>query len=132
MSLHAPHPFALAAAVLVAVAAALIVESPGPSAAPTVERPPRRSRWKRRSSAQVDTIRPTAKLATTRHSAELTNAAEGHAATLARSGAFAHEVPGQKPFSLRLQSYYARERLRVLGHGREHLLGALERLARRR
>jgi uncharacterized protein YkwD len=56
---------------------------------------------------QVSDLRRSAHLARPRHSEELTQAAEWHAATLARSGTFGHHAPGEKSFSLRLQSFYS-------------------------
>jgi uncharacterized protein YkwD len=105
---HGPRP-PIAAVGLVAVAAFVTaVLAAGPAAlgasavklqaVDAIERPIER---------RVDDLRRAADLPRTRHSQELTDAAESHAATLGRSGTFSHHAPGEKAFSLRLQSFYS-------------------------
>lgn len=105
MSLYKRHTVTLAGAAALAATAAALIGSTGAASAPAARLQPV-DQVESPIERRVATLRRAARLPTTRHSPALTNAAEAHAATLARSGVFAHEVPGQKPFSQRLQSYY--------------------------
>ena len=58
--------------------------------------------------ARVAAIRQAAGLPRVRYSGGLSDAAEAHAASLARTGTFGHLSPGGKSFSRRLQSFYSR------------------------
>jgi uncharacterized protein YkwD len=90
-----------------ALAAAALVDPPRAAGAPTVTLRPA-SALESSIVAGVGAIRKDAGLRRVRHSGGLTDAAESHAAWLARTGTFGHRSPGQKPFSRRLQSFYSK------------------------
>lgn len=104
---HSSRPPIAALGLPVAALAALAVLLAGASAtaAPQVELRPVNS-LERPIEQRIDALRRAASLPGVRHSQGLTEAAERHAATLARSGTFTHRAPGEKPFSLRLRASY--------------------------
>jgi uncharacterized protein YkwD len=91
------------AAALAALAA--LVASPPSSAAPTVRLAPANV-IEEPIESRVAALRRAGDLAGVRHSPELARAAEAHARALARTGTFAHDIPGGKPFAARLQRFY--------------------------
>jgi uncharacterized protein YkwD len=89
-------------------AAAALTGGPGGSAlgAPSITLRPVNT-LERPIERIVQGIRRDARVTPTRRSAELSRAAESHAATLARSGTFGHRAPGQRRFQQRLLRFYS-------------------------
>ena len=103
---HRSRSLVAAVGLLTAAATlAALLAAPPAQSAPTVELRPVNA-IERPIAAHIDTLRQAAKLPSVRHSPGLTNAAERHAATLARSGTFSHRAPGEKPFTQRLSAFY--------------------------
>lgn len=99
----------IAAAGVVALVAAILaglVPSPAAQAAQEVQLVPVDA-LEQPIVRQVRALRVAADLARIQRSQELTDAAERHAAALARSGTFTHQAPGEKPFTARLQASYS-------------------------
>jgi uncharacterized protein YkwD len=91
-------------AAALAVLAALVASAPS-SGAPTLRLAPA-DHIEEPIESRVDALRRAGDLRGVRHSPALAEAAEAHAQALARSGTFAHEIPGGKPFAARLQRFY--------------------------
>jgi uncharacterized protein YkwD len=66
---------------------------------------------------RVAELRRAAGASLTRHSAELSAAAESHAAMLGRSGTFSHRAPAERAFSTRLQRFYPARGMRYWATG---------------
>jgi uncharacterized protein YkwD len=103
-----------ATAVLAAVAAVLL--APRVEAAPSVEMRAVDA-IERPIEQRVDELRRAAGVPLTRHSEELSAAAEAHAAMLGRSGTFSHHAPGERAFSTRLQRFYSARGMRYWATG---------------
>jgi uncharacterized protein YkwD len=115
MSRRPRHPIAAVGALAAAAAAAFLVAPLG-RAATAVELQPVdaiESPIERR----VVELRRAEGVPLTRHSEQLSAAAEAHAAVLGRSGTFAHHAPGERSFSTRLQQYYPARGMRYWATG---------------
>jgi uncharacterized protein YkwD len=95
----------IAAVGLIAAAIAALAASAPSTAAPTVRLAPV-DHIEAPIEQQVAAIRRSGKLRDVSHSPALAAAAAAHAAALARTGTFAHRIPGREPFAARLQRFY--------------------------